>query len=275
MVLISGGLVFVILFFLKPFGLEKEAMIARFNISLSYAAATWVVCAIFLIIAPVLIPDLFDDRRWTVGKELIYFSLMLAGISVCNTLLNGWIGNAPLSLASLLMMTSYTLLVGMAPVTLTVLLKQQRLLRRFQNEAQQLNKDKKQNPHKSIPDTPANKTAPLETIILQGDNRNELLELYPTHFFAAEARDNYCNIYFEKEEGLQEVLFRTTLKKLELQLMACPGLWRCHKSFLINLDKIEEVSGNAQGYRLHFKKGALQVPVSRSMNAALKERWVS
>jgi hypothetical protein len=275
MTVISGGLVFAILFFLQPFDLENETTLRRFNISLSYAASTWIVCTSFLIVVPVLTPALFDDRHWTVGKELSYFSLMLASIAVCNTMLNQWLGNTAFSMSSLFTMTGYTLLVGMAPVTLSVLLKQQRLLRRFATEAHQLNKEKKQNSHESIPDAPATKTDNLESIILQGDNRNELLELPVTHFYAAEARDNYCNIYFEKEGRLQEILFRTTLKKLEQQFAKWPGLWRCHKSFLVNLDKVEEVSGNAQGYRLHFKNGALQVPVSRSMNAELKERWVS
>jgi DNA-binding LytR/AlgR family response regulator len=49
------------------------------------------------------------------------------------------------------------------------------------------------------------------------------------------------------------------------------NIYRCHKSYLVNLAKVNHVSGNAQGYKLHLKDVEDQIPVSRKLNEEIKE----
>jgi DNA-binding LytR/AlgR family response regulator len=38
---------------------------------------------------------------------------------------------------------------------------------------------------------------------------------------------------------------------------------KCHRSCIVNLDKVVKVSGNAQGFKLHLKETDFVVPVAR------------
>ena len=64
-----------------------------------------------------------------------------------------------------------------------------------------------------------------------------------------------------QENQLQKALLRSSLSHLETQL---PGpVVRCHRSYLVNLHQVGQVTGNAQGYRLHLHGGQAVVPVAR------------
>lgn len=51
-----------------------------------------------------------------------------------------------------------------------------------------------------------------------------------------------------------------------------PALYRCHRSYLVNLIYVEKVSGNALGLKLHLKGYPGEIPVSRSLNHQIEEK---
>ena len=51
--------------------------------------------------------------------------------------------------------------------------------------------------------------------------------------------------------------------------------FRCHRAYIINLDKVEQVEGNAQGYKLKVRGTEERVPVSRSLNKEFSDRLLS
>jgi DNA-binding LytR/AlgR family response regulator len=53
-----------------------------------------------------------------------------------------------------------------------------------------------------------------------------------------------------------------------------PKLFRCHRSFIVNLAQVKSVSGNAQGYRLHFSDPSITIPVSRTAGKELRGKLV-
>lgn len=116
--------------------------------------------------------------------------------------------------------------------------------------------------------TPSAKVQPLQ---LKGDNQSENLELPAADFLFAAAADNYTNIYYLHNGLLQQVLFRVSVKSLAEQAAAISSIFRCHKSFLVNLRQVAHISGNAQGYKLHLHQNEFTVPVSRSLNSQVKQ----
>lgn len=63
-----------------------------------------------------------------------------------------------------------------------------------------------------------------------------------------------------------------TLKEFEEQLKAFSFVFKVHRSYIVNLQAIESISGNAQGYVLcikHFSEGS--IPVSRSTIEAFNQ----
>lgn len=81
-----------------------------------------------------------------------------------------------------------------------------------------------------------------------------------------EANDNYINIYFEVEDGVQKRMERLSMKKVELLIEpASDQFLRVHKSYLINRKKVQAIHGKAQNYRLQLDRLDFEIPVSRRM----------
>ena len=95
--------------------------------------------------------------------------------------------------------------------------------------------------------------------------KSDDFDLNPEEFLFAKSEGNYLEIYFEKGDKANKVLKRMTLKELESQLQSFPHFFKTHRSFLVNLQKVAQVKGNAQGYQLEIKSFSDTLPVSRGM----------
>jgi DNA-binding LytR/AlgR family response regulator len=114
-------------------------------------------------------------------------------------------------------------------------------------------------------------TAPAR-VVLQGEGLKERLELPPGDILYIRSSDNYVQVFFRAEGAIRSPLLRSSVKNIEQQLPASSSFFRCHRLFLVNLDLVERVSGNAQGLRLHLRGVEDPVPVSRSLTHTVKER---
>ncbi len=84
-----------------------------------------------------------------------------------------------------------------------------------------------------------------------------------------ESLQNYISIYYTKSTDLQKKTERATLKSCVAQIENT-DLIKCHRSYIVNRSKIENVSGNAQGLKLKLVEVAFLVPVSRSYISKFK-----
>jgi hypothetical protein len=80
----------------------------------------------------------------------------------------------------------------------------------------------------------------------------------------AKADGNYITLTTVKDGFLKNELKRISLKQLEIQLAAYPYLLRCHRGYLLNVQRVVKLSGNSQGYLISFDKTKDKVPVSRA-----------
>lgn len=80
----------------------------------------------------------------------------------------------------------------------------------------------------------------------------------------ARADGNYVILNILKDGFLKSELKRITLKQLETQLAAYPYLLRCHRAYLVNVQRVAKLSGNSQGYLTSFDETEDRVPVSRA-----------
>jgi DNA-binding LytR/AlgR family response regulator len=97
------------------------------------------------------------------------------------------------------------------------------------------------------------------------DNR----ELTLDELIFVKSEGNYLEIY-QYGKKPSPILIRFTLKDLEALLNAYPNMIKTHRSYLVNSKYIERITGNAQGYQLHFSHYV--VPVSRNMIAKFNSR---
>ncbi|WP_394774384.1 LytTR family transcriptional regulator DNA-binding domain-containing protein [Flavobacterium sp.] len=79
----------------------------------------------------------------------------------------------------------------------------------------------------------------------------------------AKADGNYIELTKSNDLQMTTEVKRISLTQFETQITDYPHLFRCHRTYLVNMFKIEQVSGNSQGYELSFKETNIKIPVSR------------
>ena len=79
----------------------------------------------------------------------------------------------------------------------------------------------------------------------------------------AKADGNYIELTKSNGHQMTTEVKRISLTQFETQITDYPHLFRCHRTYLVNMYKIKQVAGNSQGYVLSFKQTDIKIPVSR------------
>jgi DNA-binding LytR/AlgR family response regulator len=188
--------------------------------------------------------------------------LHLAFIGMANAMYTTLAIGGGWSLARLIYFEMVTVGVGIFPVAGSYMVNQWILEKRYREGAMALNTEL----NKAQPNNGNRATSEL---FIKGDNQDEEVKLHWKELLLVQAAENYVELMYENAGRLQTQVLRKSMKQLEVDLAPYPALLRCHKSYVVNLQRVVRTSGNAQGYRLHLDTEGLEVPVSRSLNAAL------
>lgn len=114
--------------------------------------------------------------------------------------------------------------------------------------------------------------AQTEKIVLQGDGSKEKLILCPMNIMYVESVGNYLNIVYLNDSELCQMRMRSSLKEIEDTLKQYPYLIHIHRAFLVNINFITQVSGNASGYKISLFSTDRVLPVSKANVAAFRNK---
>lgn len=102
-------------------------------------------------------------------------------------------------------------------------------------------------------------------ITIKAESPRDNIKFRLSEFIYAMADGNYVEFYLLNQKGnISRHIKRNTLAGTEEQLRNYPAVQRVHRSYLVNIHKIDSVSGNAQGYKLALTNIPAKIPVSRS-----------
>jgi DNA-binding LytR/AlgR family response regulator len=265
-----GVLIFLIFYLAQPFNINKLPENLQLVYSLVYASITAIVLLLLTVVFPLAFPKLFDEKEWIVGKEVVFIVVTLLVIATGNILANHWLEGAAMNIVSFLKFLMATLIIGIFPIAFSVLLKQQVLLKRYSEEAQNLNKQLQSQPFFV---QPISSDGFLHRkILLQGDNQEELLEVNPQDLWQLSTADNYVSILYKEGQVIKKILLRSPLKKMEDSLKECGSMIRCHRSYIVNIEKVEKVMATAQGLKLKLIQQDQLVPVGKTYTDSVKAR---
>lgn len=221
---------------------------------------------------PRIFPDFFREDKWTTGKQILDVLFVLLVIGSVNFLLFPKLFGGSLNWDGFIRVQGLTIVVGILPISIFTLLKQNVWLQQFKKEAallQEKLEEKKQT------DQPALPIAQHQTISFTGENNNEKFLVEDHQLIYIESASNYVKLYFEKNGRVNYTIIRSTMKKIEEILQRHAMFFRCHRTFIVNLDKIEAVEGNAQGYKLKITGSDETLPVSRNLNKEFSDRLLA
>jgi hypothetical protein len=218
------------------------------------------------VLVPKLLPAIYAEERWTVGKHMLHTLFVLLVISISNQLiLAGLDADRP----SFIVMYLYVTIIGFFPIMLGVFTAEKRRLKRNLAHVQTLNTQLDQL-HEPV-------AAPVEpelpkSILLVSETGNERLSILPNQLLYVESVGNYVEVYWLNFMFPQKTVLRSTLKTVEAALADHLQFLRCHRAFIVNLKAINHTGGNARGYQLQVSGSDREIPVSRSYLAAFDER---
>jgi DNA-binding LytR/AlgR family response regulator len=245
------------------------------------------------------------EDNWTVLHEILSVMFTLSLIAIGNFLYLNAIHLADFSIQSFTSAIIITLGVGVFPVAATTYRKYQTYLARNAEQASLVNAHletktepetqantpseiritKNTEPTHSVSDyhdaspiaLPLTEVLASPVITLIAENEKDTVSLPIDTLLFIESADNYSTVFYLETEAVKQVMLRSSLSRLETQLTAqlsslvptANFLQRCHRSYIVNLQKVKSVSGNAQGYKLAFEHAATSVPVSRKYAATV------
>ena len=203
----------------------------------------------------------FDKKEWTVKKQIIWQIWILFTIGVANSIYASWL-NGSWSFYIFLFFQGYTVAIGIIPIVVVTVIQQNLLLTENLKSAQEFNNSLH----------PKDETPGSEIVNLLADNEKDRFEVELSQLLYIESSGNYIEVFYTKDKLLKSILLRSTLKRTELQLEQHSSVLKCHRAFLINVNKITHVKGNSQGLRLALKYTDTEIPVSRNFSKNLKDK---
>lgn len=267
--IITALLVLFVLGAFQPFGISSLDLFHKMIVWGMAVLGSFVGLIVVFYLFPVLFRGFYT--HWTVGKNilnniLVVFMIGLAN-GVCHVIYSylrfGYL--PPYWYTLFVSLFIATLMVSPVPIIVNYFMIQNQILKSNLQEAQDLNmrlavREKTE----TIPDV-----AP--SFILSGSTK-ESVEALPDELLYLEACGNYVKVFYQREGEIRQKMLRTTIKQMEDSLENFPFILRCHRAFLVNINRITTVKGNSQGYKLVFSGIADEVPVSRAYTKALREQ---
>lgn len=241
----------------RPFGVyDPEHKIPHFWIAVTHSA----VAAASLLICSFLVRFSAVRDKWTVGKDVVFLFIFLLITGIGQFLIRDLIYDNPYnwSWGYLIEEIRNTLLTGLLFVFILVPLNQARLSRKNSEKARSIYLRHLLQAETEIP---------IQTALKSDD-----FTINSSDFLFAKAEGNYVAIHLNNGGKAERLLKRLRLTDLEKQLEGNQAICRCHRSYLVNLQAVRDIRGNAQGYRLNLEGTEEEVLVSRGMTSVFEER---
>ena len=256
---LSGLFVALFLLYFEPFNFHLNTIENKvFQLSF-YGCITTFVLLFFLYVFPLLLPNLFSDMNWKLGYQMIFNMLIV--IATFNSIYSNYMNSMPFDWDIYWLMVSRTFALGILPIAFITFVDYYQKVKSSLNLASNILINKKEFLKDSKEDTHQIST----------DLKNETFSFSENDFNYAIAEGNYIDMCSLDENTLKKVTYRVTLSSLEIQLKEASSLIRCHRSYLVNLNKVKNISGNAQGLKLELINQSEIIPVSRKHIPIVKQ----
>ena len=250
---LSGLFIALFLLYFEPFNLHLNTDGNKvFHLSF-FGCITTIVLLFFLFVFPVLLPNLFSDKNWKLGYQMILNMLILIVIATFNSIYSNYMNSIPFGWDSYWLILSRTSVLGILPIAFITFSDYYLKVKSSLNSASNIIKNKKE----------YLKDLKEVTHQISTDLKSETFSFKENDFNYAIAVGNYIDMCSLDENTLKKVTYRVTLSSFEIQVKESSNLIRCHRSYLVNLNKVKNISGNAQGLKLELINQSEIIPVSR------------
>ena len=262
-VLVFTAFVGLFLLFFQPFGLNNLPGYEPIWTSLGFAAVTFFSLLIFMLLTQ-LFPNYFQEDNWTLGKEIAFSLLNFLAVGHANYLFIRYAWVKEYDLLDYASMIIGTFAVGFFPYLFMLLTQHMRILRRNVGQAEALTKTITKDSSQSRRNT---------VITFTGENESDEFSLALDKLLYVQSSGNYIEVVYNDGHHINKSILRNSLSNAEKMLKDFDNIYRCHRTYLVNLERVEAVEGNSQGYRLKLDRDVDHVPVARTKNSEFRAKF--
>jgi len=251
--------VFLFNYVIEPFSYNfEEHRFSFLVISLFNGLLVGIVLMAFLLLLNITISNSFQEEAWTIGKEISLWITILLLIGIANFFLRELIYDNPNNFSFRYLVTEVvnTFIVGSFFAVIGVMANYIYLLRSNAKNSLKWNE---------LIKTPSHSKRGKSQITITAPSEQDTLVFRSSDFFFAKSDGNYVEFMIKNENGtLTRKITRNTLANVEEQFSNYKNILKVHRSYIVNLQHVQSVSGNAQGYKLTLSNTNIPVPVSRT-----------
>lgn len=253
--------IFLVIF--RPFGIGEEGTSLKLYVQLSgFGLITSLSLFVNIFLLNFIFLKFRDETNWKLKHEMLMVIYVLFFISVMNTFYKAFIYHKNLHAGDFAEFIYYTFAIGFLPVLLGLLFAYNKNLKKNLTEANKLNLN-----------LPSPEVAQNDELVnITDETGKEKISLKLDDLYFIKAAGNYTEIFIKEQDSLKPLLLRASLKKAEETFSSFASVFKCHRTYIVNLDKVKEILGNSQGYLLLFEYEGYSVPVSRSYSKELSEK---
>ena len=245
--------IYLFLIIFQPFGMDKIQYYKPVFLA-GYFVITFLVMIISFLLGPAIFKNAFDIDKWTIKKEILFILWQISLIAVLNWLYNFTIGKEIIEESNFIKVFLITISIGIFPTIFFVFNIEKILASKHSKIAEKISDE-----HVKIIEK--NKNKQLQIV---SDNNSEQIKLNIDDFICIVSEGNYANVFYYKKNEIKKKLIRNSLSKLNEQFIIFDTIKRCHRSYIVNLQNVDKVTGNARNYNLHIEKLDFTIPVSRN-----------
>jgi hypothetical protein len=249
-----GVLAFLYLF--QPLDVSLMDNKQKIYVVIGLGVITFLSLSLNLLILPSLFPKIFIKGVWNIKKEILWNIWILSTISVGYFLYYKALGVFDIDFNMIVGL----ILIAVIPITGLITVNQNRKLRSYLELAEGINRKLEEN--KSIEE---------KLVHFKSDYVKDNLSIKVSLLLFIRAANNYIEVFWKEGDRPKSQMIRTSLLKVEELLKEHKFIFKCHRSYMVNINFIDKIEGNIQGYKLFFENLDFSIPVSKNFANKLKE----
>lgn len=248
--------VFIFLFLFQPFDIGLLPTKEKYYLMLGLAVVTFLSLSLNLLVIPSLFPKMFSSNKWNIKKEILWNLWMLFIILVGYFLLNNSLGVIKFGFNQVIKLV----LTAVIPISVIIIANHNKMLRSHLKLADELSKKLKEN-----------KLIQEKIVHFNSDYQKDSLAIKVSSLLFIRSANNYIEVFWKEGEAIKNQMVRCSMVTAEETLKEHKFIFKCHRSFIVNINYIDKIEGNSQGYRLFFENITFPIPVSKNSVIKLKE----
>lgn len=248
--------IFLILYFFQPFDLNLISTEDKYFLIGGLIVVVFLALSINLLLMPAFLSQTSLFKDWNVLKEIIWNIWIMFTIVVGYYIYFRMTGSFYFSFFVLIKV----LIISAIPVSISIPYNRNRLLRKHLHSALELNKhlEEKSNPKPKI-------------VHLKSDYEKDDLYVDIDSMLFIRSANNYVEVFWEGKNEVHSKMVRCTLQHAEKTFSDFPYIFKCHRTYIVNINQVRKVEGSSQGYIIYVGTDHHKVLVSRTYIPKFKE----